>query len=146
MGCTSQFPATQERRMSTESKKTNDAANLRDLLTRMEEEIEIAAVTNEIHLETEGTLRRERDYAESVIDTVHEPLLVLDRDLRVENASRSFYDTFRITDHATIGQFLYNLGNGEWNIPALRDLLESVLPQQSAFRDFEVTHDFPSLG
>jgi len=132
--------------MSTEAKKTKDAADLRDLLTGMEEEIEIAAVTNEIHLETEGKLRRERDYAESVIDTVHEPLLVLDRDLRVENASRSFYETFGVTDQATIGEFLYDLGNGEWNIPALRHLLENVLPQRSTFRDFEVTHDFPSLG
>src|SRR3954471_16245637 len=132
--------------MSTEVKKTRDAADLQDLLTGMEEEIEIAAVINEIHIETEDKLRRERDYAESVIDTVHEPLLVLDRHLRVENASRSFYDTFGVTDHATIGQFLYDLGNGEWNIPTLRHLLESVLPQQSTFRDFEVTHDFPSLG
>jgi signal transduction histidine kinase len=132
--------------MSTESKKTKDAAELRDLLTGMEEEIEIAAVTNEIHLETEGKLRRERDYAESVIDTVHEPLLVLDRDLRVENASRSFYETFGVTDQATIGEFLYDLGNGEWDIPGLRHLLETVLPEQSTFHDFEVTHDFPLLG
>jgi signal transduction histidine kinase len=131
--------------MSTESKKTRDAG-FQDLLTGMDEEIEIAAVTNENHAETEDKLRRERDYAESVIDTVHEPLLVLDRDLRVENASRSFYDTFGVTDQATIGQFLYDLGNGEWNIPALRHLLGSVLPEQSTFRDFEVTHDFPSLG
>jgi PAS domain-containing protein len=100
--------------MSTEAKKTRDAADLQDLLTGMEEEIEIAAVTNETHVETEDKPRRERDYAESVIDTVHEPLLVLDRNLRVENASRSFYDTFGVTDQATIGQFLYDLENGEW--------------------------------
>jgi signal transduction histidine kinase len=132
--------------MSTEPKKARDAGDLQDLLTGMEEEIEIAAVTNEIHLETEGKLRRDRDYAESVIDTVHEPLLVLDRDLRVENASRSFYETFGVTAQATIGEFLYDLGNGEWDIPGLRHLLETVLPEQSTFRDFEVTHDFPLLG
>ena len=122
--------------MSTESQKTKDAAEPQDLLTGMEEEIEITAVTNETHLETEGKLRRERDYAESVIDTVHEPLLVLDRDLRVENASRSFYDAFGVTDQATIGEFLYELGNGEWDIPGLLHLLESVLPEQKHFSRF----------
>jgi PAS domain-containing protein len=97
------------------SEKTRDAADLQDLLTGMEKEIEMAAVTNESHVETEDKLRRERDYAESVIDTVHEPLLVLDRDLRVENASRSFYDTFGVTHQATIGQFLYDeTGNGTY--------------------------------
>jgi signal transduction histidine kinase len=105
-----------------------------------------SAVNNAMLAKLKTSFGESVDYAESVIDTVHEPLLVLDRDLRVENASRSFYDTFGVTDQATIGQFLYDLGNGEWNIPALRHLLESVLPQQSTFRDFEVTHDFPSLG
>ena len=85
-------------------------------------------------------------YAESIVDTVREPLLILRADLRIQSVSRSFYRTFRVTPQETEGCLIYELGDGQWDIPALRDLLENILPQNTRFDDFEVTHDFPGLG
>jgi len=87
-----------------------------------------------------------RIYAESIVDTVREPLVVLDGDLRVVSASRSFYTAFNVSPGETTGQMLYELGNRQWDIPALRELLEDVLPEKSAFDDFRVEHDFPGIG
>jgi signal transduction histidine kinase len=82
----------------------------------------------------------------SFIATIREPLLVLDGGLRVKIASRSFYETFRVSPDATEGRLLFQLGNGQWEIPALRTLLEEILPQASVLENFEVAHDFPGLG
>ena len=84
--------------------------------------------------------------AQAIVDTIHEPLLVLDGDLRVMAASRSFYEGFRVDPAQTSGCLLYDLGDGQWDIPALRILLETIIPQQTAMDDFEVDHDFPGLG
>jgi two-component system CheB/CheR fusion protein len=73
-------------------------------------------------------------------------MLVLDGKLRVKTASRSFCRTFGVVLAETEGQFIYDLGNGQWNIPALRTLLEEILPKQNSFNDFEVSHVFPGLG
>ncbi len=85
-------------------------------------------------------------YIESIVDTVHEHMLVLDVDLRIRTASRAFFQTFRVSREETEGQFIYDLGNSQWDIPALRTLLEEVLPQSRRFQEFEVTHEFPVLG
>jgi two-component system CheB/CheR fusion protein len=87
-----------------------------------------------------------KDFAESVVDTVREPLLVLDDDLKVISANQSFYQTFHTSEKETARRPLYELGEGQWNIPKLRDLLENVIIQDSSFRDFEVEHDFPKIG
>ncbi|QGZ59952.1 chemotaxis protein CheB [Paraburkholderia acidiphila] len=87
-----------------------------------------------------------RDYADAIIDTMAEPLLVLESDLRVTRANHAFYKTFQTSAEDTIGALLYTLGNGQWNIPGLRDLLEEVLPEQTVVRDFQITHDFPRIG
>ena len=87
-----------------------------------------------------------RSHAEGIVDTVTEPLLVLDGKLRVKTASRAFYRTFSGSRETTEGKFIYDLGEGEWDIPALRKLLEEVLPQSKSFQDFEVAHDFAVLG
>lgn len=84
--------------------------------------------------------------AQAIVDTIHEPFLVLDSDFRVMAASRSFYKTFRVDPGETRGCLLYALGNGQWDIPALRVLLETIIPQQTAMNDFEVRHNFPGLG
>ncbi len=84
--------------------------------------------------------------ADSIVDTVREPLLVLSADLRVRKANRSFYRTFKVTPEETVGRLIYDLGNQQWDIPWLRKLLEEVLPQDSAFDDFEVEHVFPAIG
>ncbi len=86
-----------------------------------------------------------RDYAEAVIEAVP-PLLVLDEKLRVHTANKSFCKRFEIPASETVGRLVYELGNGQWNIPKLRTLLEEVLPRKRFFKDFEVTHDFESIG
>lgn len=87
-----------------------------------------------------------RAYAEGIVETVREPLVVLDASLRVKTANRSFYRTFRVSPPETEGRFLYDLGNGQWNLPQLRELLEEILPGNSHFDDFEVDQDFEALG
>jgi PAS domain S-box-containing protein len=96
--------------------------------------------------ERERQVAEARAFAESVIATVREPLLVLDGELRVVAANRAFLRTFQTDDAATMGRRLYDLGGREWDIPALRRLLEAILPQNTSFDDFEVEHDFPTLG
>ena len=83
---------------------------------------------------------------DSIVDTVREPMLVLSADLRVRRANRSFYRTFRVTPEETVDRLVYDLGNQQWDIPWLRKLLEEVLPQDTAFDDFEVEHAFPDIG
>jgi PAS domain S-box-containing protein len=87
-----------------------------------------------------------REYAESIINTVREPLIALDQDLRVVTASRSFYEVFKVTPKETVGQLIYDLGNKQWNIPKLRELLETILPQKTAFDNYEVEHEFSTIG
>lgn len=87
-----------------------------------------------------------RDLAEGIVDTVSEPLLVLDAALQVVSASRSFYAHFKVAPADTVGRKVYELGNGQWAIPALRELLESILPKSRAMDGYEVKHDFPGLG
>lgn len=81
-----------------------------------------------------------------IVETIREPLLVLDRDLRIVTASRSFYEFFKVKPEETVGQFIYDLGDKQWNISKLRELLETILPQQTAFDNYEVEHDFVTIG
>ena len=80
------------------------------------------------------------------MNTIHEPLLVLDAGFHVVAASRSFYDTFKVDPGQTTGRLLYGLGDGQWDIPALRLLLETIVPERTAMDGFEVVHDFPGIG
>jgi len=91
-------------------------------------------------------LTMSREYAESIINTVREPLIVLDQDLRVVKAGRSFYEFFKVKPEETVGQLIYDLGNKQWNIPKLRELLETILPQKATFDNYEVEHDFATIG
>jgi two-component system CheB/CheR fusion protein len=85
-------------------------------------------------------------YAESIVETLRQPLIVLDGNLRVVTANAAFYETFKASKEKTEGRFIYSLGDGQWNTPALRELLERILPAQAAFEAFEVQHKFPSIG
>jgi two-component system CheB/CheR fusion protein len=91
-------------------------------------------------------LRRARDYAENIVSTVREPLLVLDADLRVRAASRAFFETFQVGREETEGRLLYDLGNGQWDIAELRRLLGEILPRDNALEDSVVEHDFVGIG
>jgi PAS domain S-box-containing protein len=87
-----------------------------------------------------------REYAENIIGTMREPLVVLNPDLRVESVNRAFYRTFAVTPADTIGKFIYELGNRQWDIPEFRALLEEILPQSHTIEDFLVECDFEHLG
>jgi len=108
---------------------------IEDITERKRLEDELHQVATEIH-----------EYTASIVATVREPLLVLDADLRVQSASRSFYENFRVTPEGTENRLLYELGNRQWDIPALRRLLEEVLPQENQVNDFSVEHEFEHIG
>ena len=91
-------------------------------------------------------LQAARDYAQNIIATIRESLVVLDGELRVVSASAAFYETFQVTPAVTEGRLLYEVGQRQWDIPSLRHLLEEVLPTDSQFEDFRVEHDFPTIG
>ena len=85
-------------------------------------------------------------YAQDIVNTVREPLLMLDSALRVRSANRAFYQTFLVSPAETENRLIYELGNGQWDIADLRTLLEDIVPRSSAFNDFELEHDFPAIG
>ena len=85
-------------------------------------------------------------YAESIVETIREPLLVLDKALRVKSANRSFYQTFQAKKEETENHLIYELGNGQWKIPKLRTLLEEILTKNTEFQDFAVEHKFQTIG
>jgi len=85
-------------------------------------------------------------YVKTVVDIVREPILILDKNLRVMAANEPFYQTFQAEVNDTEGKIVYNLGNGQWNIPTLKKLLEDILPKNTFFKGFEVAHDFPFIG
>jgi len=91
-------------------------------------------------------MTRSGEFAENIINTVREPLVALDQDLRVVSASRSFYKVFKVKPEETVGQLIYALGNKQWDIPKLRELLETILPQKTTFDDYEVEHVFSAIG
>ncbi len=95
---------------------------------------------------SERVVKGARDYAEATIRTARDPFIVLRGDLRVNSANDAFYRTFKVTREQTAGRLIYELGNQQWDIPKLRSLLEDVLPRNSFFDDFEMTHNFPQIG
>lgn len=96
--------------------------------------------------EAEQVVEAARRMAASIVETVREPLLVLDDQLRVFSANQSFYRTFQVTAREVEQQLLYHLCNGAWNIPDLRSMLEEILPKRSSFHDFIVDKTFPQIG
>jgi two-component system CheB/CheR fusion protein len=91
-------------------------------------------------------IERSRNYAEAIIETIPEPLVVLDANLQVNTANRSFYSTFQVTQAQTENRSIFELGNGQWDIPQLRSLLQEVLPHSNQIDDFEVEHTFEHIG
>ena len=110
--------------------------NKQELLVRVESLLRIKFLHGEV----------DEARAESIINTVREPLIALDQDLRVVTVSRSFYEIFKVKPEETVGQLIYDLGNKQWDIPKLRELLETILPQKATFDNYEVEHDFATIG
>jgi len=92
------------------------------------------------------TLEQTREYADTIVESAREPILVLDDELRVTAANPAFYRAFEVDAAETKGRSIYELGNGQWNVPKLRVLLEEIVPRNSRVDDFEIKHDFPHLG
>lgn len=91
-------------------------------------------------------LHEMQQYAENIVETMRQPLMVLDGDLHVFTANSAFCQYFQVNKEDTVGVFIYDLGNGQWNIPDLRKLLEEILPQNKSFENYRVEHDFESIG
>jgi two-component system CheB/CheR fusion protein len=123
---------------------------LNEELETSKEEIE---ATNEELIFTNTELQMRNDllvesyeYSEAIIATIHEPMLVLNKDLHVKSANKSFYHAFHVKQEDTEGHFLFELGNNQWNIPKLRGLLNDIVANNSSFQNFEVRHTFPVIG
>ena len=91
--------------------------------------------------QAEQQMKRALDFGRAVLESVP-PLLILSHDLRVQKANESFYQTFRVTPAQTENRLVFELGNGQWNIPALHALLEDILPRSQTVKNYEVTHEF----
>lgn len=119
-------------------------------LETSKEEIESAneeLTTTNQELQTRNDLLNESyEYSNAIVATMHEPMLVLGKDLRVKSANNAFYEKFGVTEDQTVGVLLYDLGNKQWNIPALRELLEDIIPKNSQFYNYEVKHTFLNIG
>jgi two-component system CheB/CheR fusion protein len=106
---------------------------------------EIMIVNKEL-LDRNDQLNSSRLYAEGIVSTIRDPLIILDQDLRIRRATGGFYHKFKTTEKATEGYYIYDLGNHQWDIPRLRELLEDLLPAKKELQDFEVIHTFPLIG
>jgi len=123
---------------------------LNEELETSKEEIEASneeLISTNQELQTRHDLLTESyEYSEAIIATIHEPMLVLNKDLHVKSANESFYETFLVKKEATEGVFLFELGNNQWDIPKLRNLLNDIVSNNTSFSNFEVTHTFPGIG
>ena len=106
---------------------------------------ELLSTNNELQTRND-MLTESYDYSEAIIATIHEPMLVLNKNLYVKSANQSFYKKFLVKKEDTEGKFLFELGNNQWNILKLRELLNDVISKNSSFQNFEVTHTFPGIG
>ncbi|MFC1937494.1 PAS domain S-box protein [Chloroflexota bacterium] len=119
---------------------------LSDKLAEMRQRIARLEALQTERRRAKRVVQEAREYAENIVATVRESLVILSTDLKVISANRSFYQVFQVTPEETEGWLIYDLGNRQWDIPRLRELLEKVLPQNTAFDDFEVEHNFPTIG
>jgi PAS domain S-box-containing protein len=128
-----------ENRNKTEEERIHELAEMHRRVAELER-VEIE------RKRAEAAAQEARNYAEAIIETLREPLVVLDGNLKVLSASRHFYDTFKATPEETVGKFVYDLGDRQWDIPVLRTLLEDILPRNTHFDSYEVDHVFPIIG
>jgi len=140
------FPGIGQRIMLLNARRIPGEAGTTQLILLAIEDITERKQAEELLFKKNEEVRLARDYAQSIVDTVREPLIILNGRFEVISASRAFYDTFGVTPEATQGQVLYTLGNRQWDIPRLHELLETVLPKNRSFGNFVVEHAFPGIG
>jgi two-component system CheB/CheR fusion protein len=143
---TEEQEAANEELQSANEELLSGSEELQSLNEELETSKEELQSSNEELISLNEQVTSARHYAESIVATLREPVLVLDKDLRVKTANAAFYTTFHVKEEETEGSLIYDLGNKQWNIPQLRLLLEEILPQRTGFTDFEVSHNFPALG
>ncbi|MDQ7825226.1 MAG: PAS domain-containing protein [Candidatus Eremiobacteraeota bacterium] len=97
-------------------------------------------------MRAERAIQQAREFSESIVDTIREPLLILDETMHILKASRSFYGTFGVAPEETVGKCIYDLGSRQWDIPRLHELLEHIIPEALSFENYEVACDFPVIG
>ncbi|RYZ19689.1 MAG: hypothetical protein EOO10_24040, partial [Chitinophagaceae bacterium] len=129
---------------------SEELQSLNEELETSKEEIqssneELTSLNQEL-VERNEQLIYARKYAEAIVATIHEPILVLTRDLHIRSANKSFYEKFAVTEKQTEGKLFFEWNGGVWNVAELRELLQKILPDQSNFEKFEVPVTFPSLG
>ncbi|NCO51527.1 MAG: response regulator [Deltaproteobacteria bacterium] len=117
-----------------------------DLGEKNEKQILCSIADDRLGKQQETAIQDAREYAENIVETVHNPLVVLNSDLRILSANQSFFQTFKVTPEETLGNFIYDLGNRQWDIPNLRVLFEEILPRNSVFNGYEVDDEFPGIG
>ena len=141
--------------ITAESKQKSLSSGASDFLSKPFDLIEVDLRINNLlkvryfqqQLENQNEILDETSkFAENLINTIHDPLITLDTELRVVKANLSFYNFFKVSPVETIGTLIYELGNGQWNIPKLRELLETILPEKTTFENYEVEHDFTTIG
>jgi two-component system, chemotaxis family, CheB/CheR fusion protein len=123
---------------------------LNEELETSKEEIEVTneeliCTNHELQIRND-LLTEAQDYSNAITATIHEPMLILDKHLCVKSANKAFYTTFLVKKEQTEGQLVFNLGNKQWNIPALRTALSSIFSDNKSFENFEVTHTFSEIG
>jgi two-component system, chemotaxis family, CheB/CheR fusion protein len=106
---------------------------------------ELVTINQELSMRNEQ-LAEVQEYSEAMFATVRESLLILDESLRIKNANNCFYKTFQVTEEETQGKLIYDIGNRQWNIPKLKELLEEIIPRNAQISDFEVIHYFEHIG
>ena len=112
----------------------------------LKKRISVLEELNSHYKEMEGKVSEARLYAENIVETVREPLLIMDGELKVFSANKSFFKTFRVKGEETLGHFIYDLGNGQWNIPELRKLLKEIISKKNTLDDYEIEHNFETIG
>ena len=150
---TEEQEAANEELQSSNEELLSSAEELQSLNEELEtaqEELQSANeelnITNHELVDRNEQLNNARTYAESIIQTVHEPLVILDKDFTVRTATDNFYKTFGISPKETENKLLFNLEFGQWNIPELKELLAKVLTEAKTFTGFEITHNFAKIG
>src|SRR5579872_5572978 len=139
------FPVIGRRVMLLNARRLK-AGNHGELLVLAMEDVTERRGAEEVIAKAAADLKAIEAFSQNIVDTVREPLLMLDTTLRVHSANRAFYQTFHVSLEETENRLIYELGNGQWDIPALRTLLEDIVPKNSVFSDFELEHTFPVIG
>ncbi len=139
------FPSIGRRVMLLNARKLK-AGNHGELLVLAMEDVTERRRAEEEVARAAADLKAIETFSQNIVDTVREPLLMLDTTLRIHSANRAFYQTFQVSAEETEHHLIYELGNGQWDIPDLRRLLEDVVPKSSVFNDFELSHTFPVIG